>query len=130
MIHTELAAAARRLALVLALSSGLPAPAGAQASSTDGLPESLGLPRGALVFHGNYCGPGDRGVGLPPIDALDRACMIHDACSPGGGELPTCGCNDRLYRAATAVAVRRTNPLALRETALMVARGALLLPCR
>jgi hypothetical protein len=29
-----------------------------------------------IPFHGNYCGPGNRG-GMP-IDSLDRACFKHD----------------------------------------------------
>lgn len=29
-----------------------------------------------LPFHGNYCGPGNRGGA--PIDALDKACFRHD----------------------------------------------------
>ncbi len=29
-----------------------------------------------VCFHGNYCGPGNRGG--PPIDELDKACFKHD----------------------------------------------------
>lgn len=29
-----------------------------------------------VPFHGNYCGPGNRGG--RPIDALDKACFRHD----------------------------------------------------
>lgn len=29
-----------------------------------------------IINYGNYCGPGNRN--LPPIDALDQACMFHD----------------------------------------------------
>ena len=90
-----------------------------------------GLTRGALLFHGNYCGPGSRGS-LPPVDALDRACMHHDACSPdaGSGRLPSCGCNRRLRAEALTVAHGRHQPDDLRITAQSVADGATLLPCR
>lgn len=30
----------------------------------------------ALFYHGNYCGPGNRGG--EPTDALDAACLLHD----------------------------------------------------
>lgn len=29
-----------------------------------------------IFNYGNYCGPGNKN--LPPIDALDQACMFHD----------------------------------------------------
>ncbi|KQQ14697.1 hypothetical protein ASF53_08710 [Methylobacterium sp. Leaf123] len=89
-----------------------------------------GLPQGALVFHGNYCGPGSRGAGLPPIDALDRACMHHDACSPPVGQgLPRCSCHDRLAREATAVARTPRIDDELRTAAEFVAIGAKALAC-
>ncbi|WP_026190754.1 hypothetical protein [Methylobacterium sp. WSM2598] len=83
---------------------------------------------GSLVFHGNYCGPGDRGPGRPPVDALDRACMHHDACTPAGG-VPSCACNARLQREATAVARSRRQPADLRDLAALVAQGAAAMPC-
>lgn len=89
-----------------------------------------GLPRGALVFHGNYCGPGSRGAGLPPVDALDRACMHHDACSPPVGQgLPTCACNDRLAREAAGVARTPRISDEERSAAEFVAMGAKALAC-
>ncbi|AMB43940.1 hypothetical protein [Methylobacterium sp. AMS5] len=89
-----------------------------------------GLPQGALVFHGNYCGPGSRGAGLPPIDALDRACMHHDACSPPVGQgLPTCSCNDRLAREARQVARTPRIDEELGMAAEFVAIGAKALAC-
>lgn len=89
-----------------------------------------GLPKGALVFHGNYCGPGSRGTGLPPTDALDRACMHHDACSPPAGQgLPTCSCNDRLEREASLVAHSPRIRDDLRSTAEFVAMGAKVMAC-
>ncbi|URD35017.1 hypothetical protein M6G65_21010 [Methylobacterium tardum] len=54
--------------------------------------------RGAILIYGNYCGPGNRGPGYAPIDALDLACAHHDACStdPASGILTSCACNRRL----------------------------------
>lgn len=93
----------------------------------DGVPDT----KGDLVFHGNYCGPGSRGVGRPPVDALDAACMHHDACSPAVGTgLPSCGCNARLAREASLVARSpRTDP-EQRIAAQFVAEGAKVLACR
>ena len=86
---------------------------------------------GALVFHGNYCGPGSRGAGRPPVDALDAACMRHDACSPPlGAGLPRCGCHARLYREAAAVARARGTPDDVRVAAQFVSEGARVLACR
>lgn len=45
----------------------------------------------ALPLHGNYCGIG-HSTGLPPIDALDAACMRHDICAAQRGTLD-CGCD-------------------------------------
>lgn len=142
VIGKRLKAASWLFALALAPPTGLAVTASAQTLPSVDLPRGIELPRDAdlprspdlpkdaLVFHGNYCGPGSRGDGLRPVDALDQACMRHDACSPARGELPTCGCNDRLRREATAVVVSRAVPQSVRDTAQIVADGALLLPCR
>ncbi len=99
----------------------VPAPATPRAPGT----------KGAFVFHGNYCGPGSRGEGLPPIDALDEACMHHDACSPPFGKgLPSCGCNARLTREAALIARRPGTPDDLRIAAEFVSEGAKALACR
>ena len=88
------------------------------------------LPKGALVFHGNYCGPGSRGAGLPPVDPLDRACMHHDACSPPAGTgLRSCACNDQLEREASLVAHSPRIREELRTTAEFVALGAKAMAC-
>jgi hypothetical protein len=136
--RTGRATAALTMILGLALGGG----ARAQDSAPDigrQIGEALGLSglggssldRGALLFHGNYCGPGNRAP-APPIDALDAACMHHDACSPdiGSGRVPACGCNRRLRYEATMVARDPRQPDDLRKTAQSVADGALLLPCR
>lgn len=84
---------------------------------------------GTVLIHGNYCGPGNRSP-LPPVDALDRACMHHDACSPPRGEIATCACNDRLHAEAESVARDPHARQSLRDTAGLVADTALALPCR
>ena len=85
--------------------------------------------RGALLIHGNFCGPGNRGPGYPPVDALDAACMRHDACTPLPGNLPHCACRDRLHVEAGRVAHNPATPRAIRDTAQFISDGALLLPC-
>ena len=133
-------AVVRRAALALALVSASALPAAAQdlaavqtpdASASSTTAPAMGLPKGALVFHGNYCGPGSRGNNPPPVDALDRACMHHDACSPPAGEgLPLCSCNQRLHSEASAVARSPRTPDDLRIAADFVAEGAKVLACR
>lgn len=70
------------------------------------------------MLYGNYCGPGNNAP-LPPIDALDAACMHHDACSPDQG-LPTKSCNFRLEREAAAVSDDPREPDDVRAMAGMV----------
>ena len=83
-----------------------------------------------LVFHGNYCGPGSRGPGRRPVDALDAACARHDACTPPPGALASCGCNARLQREAAAVAMSPRTPDDTRAAARFIAEGTRLLACR
>lgn len=141
-----LRSASRRLALALALASAFPGTAALPAFGQD-LP-GIEIPnietpdvdgsdgdqpdtKGDLVFHGNYCGPGSRGVGRPPVDALDEACMHHDACSPAVGTgLPSCGCNARLAQEATRVARSSRTDAEQRVAAKFVAEGAKVLACR
>lgn len=87
--------------------------------------------RRALLIHGNFCGPGNRGPGHPPIDALDRACAHHDACSApfDSGRLPRCSCHDRLHAEAGLVARDPRTPASVRQTAQFISDGALALPC-
>ena len=102
-------------------------PARAQAPG-DAVGEPDDRPSGALLFHGNDCGPGNRAP-LPPVDALDWACMRHDSCWPDGG-VPSCACNARLADDATRVARDPRQPDDLRSLAGTVAVGSQLLPCR
>ncbi len=74
----------RLAAITVALIAGMGSAAGADET-------------GSLVIYGNYCGPGQRGVNPRPVDALDAACMRHDACTPVVG-LAACACHERLAR--------------------------------
>ena len=84
---------------------------------------------GAMLFHGNYCGPGNRGWGVPPVDALDAACARHDACTPDHG-LATCACNHRLQFEAAMISRSPRVPEDQRALAGLVSVGAAFLPCR
>jgi hypothetical protein len=88
--------------------------------------------RGAILIYGNYCGPGNRGPGYRPIDALDLACAHHDACStePASGVLTSCACNRRLEVEAGLVARDPRSPAQTRQTAQFIARFATALPCQ
>jgi hypothetical protein len=81
----------------------------------------------AMLFHGNYCGVGSR-AGTAPVDALDAACMRHDACTPSGG-IPSCACNARLLVQSTAIAQNAHQPPELQFLASMTAAGAGLMIC-
>lgn len=116
-----------RIAIPL-LAALIAGPACAQGLSIEGLP-GLDTRRGNLLIYGNYCGPGNRAPAAP-IDALDRACMHHDACSPPRGEIATCGCNGRLHREAEAVAQTPGLPDDTRDMATFIADAALAMPCR
>lgn len=121
------APSSRRLKALFALGSfacalGVPVVPGARAQGTPG----------ALLIYGNFCGPGNRGPGYPPIDALDLACAHHDACSPDmrTGALPTCACNRRLQVEAGAVAGDPRMPERTRQAAEFISHFASASPCR
>ena len=82
---------------------------------------------GLTLIHGNYCGVGSRPGG--PVDALDVACMHHDACTPIG-RLPTCECNARLRDEAALVARDPRQPTELQSMASMVAAAATVMLCK
>lgn len=81
----------------------------------------------AMLFHGNYCGMGSR-PGTRPVDALDAACMRHDACAPSGG-IPSCDCNARLQIESTAISQNVTQPPDIQFLASVTAAGAGLMLC-
>ena len=85
------------------------------------------IDKGALLIHGNYCGLGNR-AGRPPIDALDAACMHHDACMPAKG-LVSCGCMARLQQEAEAVARDPAQPADVQILASTTAATAALALC-
>lgn len=84
---------------------------------------------GRALYHGNYCGTGNRGEGLPPTDALDAACMHHDACYDTAG-YRSCACDAVLKREAAAVSERPDVSLQVRQRALSVTEAADLMGCR
>lgn len=102
-----------------------------------GAPEEPPPPKGDLanvltgkaLFHGNYCGAGQRGVDLPPIDALDAACQRHDACYDAAGHR-SCACDQALKREATAVSDQPDVTLEVRRRALSVVEAAGAMDCR
>ena len=84
---------------------------------------------GKELFHGNYCGKGQRGEGLPPTDDLDAACMRHDACYDTAG-YRSCACDAALKREATVVADGSRAALEVRRRALSVVEATAAMDCR
>ncbi|AWN55322.1 hypothetical protein [Methylobacterium sp. 17Sr1-1] len=84
---------------------------------------------GKELFHGNYCGKGQRGEGLPPTDDLDAACMRHDACYDAAG-YGSCACDATLKREATAVSDSPNASLEVRRRALSVIEVTAAMECR
>jgi hypothetical protein len=84
---------------------------------------------GEELFHGNYCGKGQRGEGLPPTDDLDAACMHHDACYDAAG-YSSCACDATLKREASIVSDSPRSSLEVRRRALSVAEAATAMNCR
>lgn len=86
------------------------------------------LRRGPLLIHGNYCGIGNR-PGAPPVDALDAACMRHDACTHEN-DLPSCRCDDRLRIEADEVAHDPATPAEVATLAAATAASMSILICK
>ncbi|WP_197514192.1 hypothetical protein [Methylobacterium platani] len=84
---------------------------------------------GKELFHGNYCGKGQRGEGLPPTDDLDAACMRHDACYDTAG-YSSCACDATLRREASQVSDSPGASLEVRRRALSVIEAAEAMECR
>ncbi|MEL6064936.1 MULTISPECIES: phospholipase A2 family protein [unclassified Methylobacterium] len=84
---------------------------------------------GTELFHGNYCGKGQRGEGLPPTDALDAACMHHDACYDSAG-YSSCACDATLRREAATVSDSPAVSLEVRRRALSVIEATAAMDCR
>ena len=84
---------------------------------------------GKELFHGNYCGKGQRGEGLAPTDTLDAACMRHDACYDTAG-YSSCACDAALREEATIISDRPETPLEVRRRALSVIEATAAMECR
>ena len=86
------------------------------------------LRRGPLLIHGNYCGIGNR-PGSAPVDALDAACMRHDACTHTN-DVPSCRCDDRLRIEATEIAQDPATPTDIAALATATAASMTILVCK
>ena len=66
---------------------------------------------------GNYCGPGTRtgDLSLPPVDRLDAACKIHDACYIARRN--HCDCDRALVASAKTIRDDKTAPRAMGDKA-------------
>lgn len=91
-------------------------------------PDLARVAQGAELYHGNYCGKGQRGEGLAPVDALDAACQRHDACYDAAGR-KSCACDEALRQDATAVSDSPGVGPQVREKALSVAEAASVMSC-
>ncbi|GJE70258.1 hypothetical protein [Methylorubrum podarium] len=84
---------------------------------------------GQELFHGNYCGKGQRADGAPPTDELDAACMRHDSCYDTSG-YKSCACDAALKREASVVADSPRVSLEVRRRALSVVEATAAMACR
>lgn len=84
---------------------------------------------GRDLYHGNYCGYGQRSAGLPATDELDAACKRHDECFDAAGRR-SCACNASLRRDAVAVSNLASLSRELRARAASVAQAAELMECQ
>ena len=74
-----------------------PVPSGTGVAGCSPLfPTGSGLP-----IYGNFCGPGHGDPNKTPIDAVDAACMAHDACYDATNYF-NCGCDRALILAMPA----------------------------
>lgn len=83
---------------------------------------------GRDLYHGNYCGPGNRGEGVEPIDALDAICQRHDACYTQAGHR-SCGCDRALRVSALKAAATASLSREVRARAASVAESIPFMNC-
>ena len=83
---------------------------------------------GRDLYHGNYCGYGNRGYDKPPVDDLDAACMRHDQCFDQTNR--SCGCNAALKVDAYKVSEMRSASRELRMRAASVIESIAGMKCR
>ena len=117
----------RRCAIILLCAATFGSVVGTRADEVDvrkaaSIDTPDAVKHGELVYHGNYCGVGNR-AGAEPIDALDVACMHHDACTPTG-KVQSCACNAKLAEEAGAVARDPTQTAELKSLATLTATAA------
>ncbi|CAN7732583.1 hypothetical protein [Mesorhizobium caraganae] len=89
-------------------------------------PIRIAMARPSPFVFGNYCGPGTRTGDLSarPVDLLDSACQIHDACYIARRN--HCACDGALVASAKAIRDDRTAPKKMRgEAELLIATFAL-----
>jgi hypothetical protein len=84
---------------------------------------------GRDLYHGNYCGRGNRGNGLPPVDELDAVCQRHDECYDAA-QRPSCACDRALRRDAIAIADASRFSRELRARAASIAEAAEVMRCQ
>lgn len=87
-----------------------------------------GAVTGTELYHGNFCGRGNRGAHLAAADELDAACKRHDECFDRTNR--SCSCNETLRRDAYRVSELRTASRELRARALSVLQAAGAIECR
>ena len=88
---------------------------------------------GRNLYHGNYCGPGDRGrdadgAPLAPVDALDAACQRQDSCYDQAAAR-SCACDRSLKREALRLSEDSSLSWALRGRAASVIEGMDVIAC-
>ena len=98
--------------------------------ATETLPDGdvLAVAASRKLYHGNYCGPGDRGRGKPGIDALDEACRRHDACYDAAG-IRDCACDAQLKQEVMTLAENAKLSRTLRARAASVAESTVFMGC-
>jgi hypothetical protein len=89
-------------------------------------PVRYAMARPSPFVIGNYCGPGTRTGDLSarPVDRLDAACQVHDACYIARHD--HCDCDGALVTSARTIRDDATAPKAMRaEAELLIATFAI-----
>ncbi len=84
---------------------------------------------GRKLYHGNFCGHGNRGPELEPVDLLDAACKRHDECYDKA-QYRSCYCDRLLKQDALKAADAPDLPAEVRARAGTVAQAAELMDCK
>lgn len=83
---------------------------------------------GRDLYHGNFCGYGNRGDDKAPTDALDAACKRHDECFDRTNR--SCSCNAALKSDAFKVSELKSASRELRMRAASVLEAIPAIQCR